>query len=136
MKILILYYSTYGHIDKMARAVAEGAAQVEGAEVMLRRVPETLSREVLEKTGALEPQAAFFKDVPEVTLEELADAAEREGRRVDFRVSVRGDTDDLLDGNESAELKTYPDKFNDTVDEDWFLGLGYRQRSGLASGFV
>ena len=74
MKILILYYSTYGHIDKMARAVADGANQVEGAEVTLRRVPETLPREILEKTGALEPQAAFFKDVPEVTLEELAGA--------------------------------------------------------------
>ena len=59
MNVLILYYSTYGHIDKMARAVAEGAAQVEGAEVMLRQVPETLPREVLEKTGALEAQAAF-----------------------------------------------------------------------------
>ena len=74
MKVLILYYSTYGHIDKMARAAAEGAAQVENAEVMLRRVPETLPKEVLEKTGALEAQATFFSDVPEVTLEELAAA--------------------------------------------------------------
>ena len=74
MKILILYYSTYGHIDKMARAAAEGAAQVEGAEVMLRRVPETLPKEVLEKTGALEAQAAFYADVPEATLDELAEA--------------------------------------------------------------
>ena len=74
MKILIVYYSSYGHIDKMARAVAEGAAQVQGAEVMLRRVPETLSKEVLEKTGALESQAAFFSGVPEVTLDEMAAA--------------------------------------------------------------
>jgi len=74
MKILIIYYSTYGHIDKMARAVAEGAAQAEGAEVMLRRVPETLPQEVLEKTGALNAQADFFADIPAVTLEELAGA--------------------------------------------------------------
>jgi len=47
----------------------------------------------------------------------------------------RSDTDDLLDGSESAEIKVVPDKFNDTEDEDWFLGLGYRQRTGLASGF-
>ncbi|MCG6909579.1 MAG: NAD(P)H:quinone oxidoreductase [Deltaproteobacteria bacterium] len=73
MKILIIYYSSYGHIDKMARAVAQGASQVDGAEVLLRRVPETLPREVLEKTGALEAQAAFA-DVPEATLEELAGA--------------------------------------------------------------
>lgn len=74
MKILIIYYSTYGHIDRMARAVAEGAGSVEGAEVMLRRVPETLPIEVLEKTGAKAAQAAFFKDIPDVTLEELAAA--------------------------------------------------------------
>lgn len=47
----------------------------------------------------------------------------------------RSDTDDLLDGSESAEVEPVPDEFNDTEDEDWFLGLGYRQRSGLASGF-
>jgi len=74
MKILIIYYSTYGHIDKMARAAAEGAEQVEGAEVMLRRVPETLPQEVLEKTGAIDAQASFFKDIAEVTLEELTEA--------------------------------------------------------------
>jgi NAD(P)H dehydrogenase (quinone) len=74
MKVLILYYSTYGHIDQMARAVAEGVAQVDGAEVMLRRVPETLSKAVLDKTGATDAQASFFSDVAEVTLDELASA--------------------------------------------------------------
>jgi len=74
MKILVLYYSTYGHIDKMARAAAEGAALVEGADVMLRRIPETLPKEVLEKTGASDAQASFFSDVAEVTLDELAAA--------------------------------------------------------------
>jgi len=74
MKILVLYYSTYGHTDKMARAAAEGAAQVEGADVMLRRIPETLPKEVLEKTGASDAQASFFSDVAEVTLDELAAA--------------------------------------------------------------
>jgi NAD(P)H dehydrogenase (quinone) len=73
MKTLILYYSTYGHIDKMARAVAEGVTQVEGAEVVLRRVPETLPEEVLQKTGAVDAQAAF-SDVPVVTVDELAKA--------------------------------------------------------------
>jgi len=74
MKILVLYYSTYGHIDKMARAAAEGAALVEGADVMLRRIPETLPKEVLEKTGASDAQASFFSDVAEVTLDELSAA--------------------------------------------------------------
>jgi len=42
MKVLIPFYSLYGHIYKMAQAVAEGVAQVEGAEAAVRRVPETL----------------------------------------------------------------------------------------------
>jgi NAD(P)H dehydrogenase (quinone) len=73
MKVLVLYYSTYGHIHQMAKAVAEGAAQVPGAKVELRRVPETLPHDVLEKMGAVEAQKAF-SDVPICTLEELASA--------------------------------------------------------------
>ncbi|WOE68815.1 NAD(P)H:quinone oxidoreductase [Hydrogenimonas thermophila] len=73
MKILVVYYSMYGHIHQMAQAVAEGAKMVEGAEVELRRIPETLSIEVLEKMGAIEPQKAFAH-IPVCTLEELASA--------------------------------------------------------------
>lgn len=40
MKILVVYYSMYGHVLQLARAVAEGAASVDGAEVILRRVEE------------------------------------------------------------------------------------------------
>ena len=40
MKVLIVYYSLYGHVHRMAEAVAEGAKDVEGAEVEMRRVPE------------------------------------------------------------------------------------------------
>ena len=54
MKVLIVYYSMYGHIHKMAEAVAEGAREIDGTEVVLRRVPETLSEEVLGKMGAVE----------------------------------------------------------------------------------
>ncbi|WP_312813501.1 NAD(P)H:quinone oxidoreductase [Brevundimonas sp.] len=45
-KILVLYHSTYGHIEQMAYAVAEGAGQVEGAIVDVKRVPETVPEEV------------------------------------------------------------------------------------------
>ena len=41
-KILVLYYSMYGHIETMAQAVAEGAKRVSGAEVTIKRVPETI----------------------------------------------------------------------------------------------
>ncbi|SET15151.1 NAD(P)H dehydrogenase (quinone) [Natronincola peptidivorans] len=70
MKVLIVYYSLYGHIKTMAEAVMEGVKGVEGAEVILRRVPETLSDEVLEKMGALEIQKSF-SDIPICTLEDL-----------------------------------------------------------------
>jgi NAD(P)H dehydrogenase (quinone) len=73
MKVLIVYYSTYGHVYKMAEAVAEGAKSVAGAEVEIRRVPETLPPEVLEKMGAMEAQKAF-SHVPVCSIEELAQA--------------------------------------------------------------
>ncbi len=73
MRVLIVYYSTYGHVHRMAEAVAEGANEVEGMEVELRRVPETLSPEVLDKMGAVEAQKAFAH-VPICSLGELAAA--------------------------------------------------------------
>jgi NAD(P)H dehydrogenase (quinone) len=73
MKVLIVFYSTYGHIFKMAEAVAEGAKEVTGAEVHIRRVPETLPEEVLEKMGAVDAQKAF-SHVAVCTVDELAEA--------------------------------------------------------------
>lgn len=73
MKVLILYYSAYGHIHQMAEAVAEGAREVEGAEVILRRVPETLPEDIQAKTGIIEAQKAF-SHIPIVKLEELEEA--------------------------------------------------------------
>lgn len=72
MKALIVYHSLYGHIHRMAEAVAEGVRSVPGTEAHLRRVPETLPEDVLEKMGALEAQAAM-RDVPVCTVEELPD---------------------------------------------------------------
>ncbi len=73
MKVLIVYYSTYGHVHKMAEAVAEGVKKVNGAEAIMRRVPETLPDEVLAKMGAVDAQKAF-SNVPVCTVEELASA--------------------------------------------------------------
>jgi NAD(P)H dehydrogenase (quinone) len=73
MKVLVVFYSTYGHIYKMADAIAAGAKSVAGAEVELRRVPETLPPDVLEKMGAVEAQKAF-SHVPVCSVEELARA--------------------------------------------------------------
>ena len=73
MKVLIVYYSTYGHVHKMAEAIAEGVRQVGGAEAVLRRVPETLPADVLAKMGAVESQKAMAH-IPVCTVEELTEA--------------------------------------------------------------
>ena len=73
MKVLIVYYSMYGHVHSLAQAMAEGVEEVTGAEAVLRRVPETLPPEVLEKMGAVGPQKTMAK-VPVATVDELATA--------------------------------------------------------------
>ena len=73
MKVLVVYYSTYGHVHKMAEAIAEGVSQVDGAEAVLRRVPETLPDDVLAKMGAVDAQKALAH-VPICTVEELTSA--------------------------------------------------------------
>ena len=73
MKILIVFYSTYGHVYKMAQAIAEGAKEVAGAQVEMRRVPETLPADVLQKMGAVDAQKAFA-NVPICKVDELASA--------------------------------------------------------------
>lgn len=67
-KILVLYHSTYGHIEKMAEAVAEGARSVEGAVVDIRRVPELVPEDLAKKSGYKLDQAA-----PIAKPEDLAD---------------------------------------------------------------
>ncbi len=57
-KILVLYYSSYGHIETMAEAIAEGARRAEGAEVTIKRVPELVPAEVAEKAGMKLDQGA------------------------------------------------------------------------------
>jgi len=67
-RILVLYHSTYGHIEAMAEAVAEGARSVEGAVVDIRRVPELVPEELARQSGYKLDQAA-----PVATVDELGD---------------------------------------------------------------
>lgn len=67
-KILVLYYSMYGHIERLAEAVAEGARSVPGVEVTLKRVAETMPEDIARKAGAKLDQAA-----PVASPQELAD---------------------------------------------------------------
>ena len=73
MKVLVVYYSLYGHIHRMAEAIAEGARGVAGSEVKLCRVPETLPPEVIEQMGAVEAQKSI-EHVPVCTVDELTAA--------------------------------------------------------------
>src|SRR5437899_2833163 len=57
-KLLVLYYSMYGHIETMAGAIAEGARSVEGVQVTVKRVPELMSDEVARAAGAKMNQTA------------------------------------------------------------------------------
>jgi NAD(P)H dehydrogenase (quinone) len=67
-KVLVLYYSTYGHVETMAEAIAEGARSVDGTEVTIKRVPELMPEDVARKAGAKLDQPA-----PIARPEELAD---------------------------------------------------------------
>lgn len=66
-KILVLYYSMYGHVETMAQAVAEGARRIGGVEVTIKRVPETMPAEVFANAGGK------TQNTPVATPQELAD---------------------------------------------------------------
>ena len=65
-KILVLYYSMYGHIETMAKAVAEGARSVEDTEVIVKRVPDLVPEDVARKAGAKLDQTAPIATVDEL----------------------------------------------------------------------
>ncbi len=73
MKIKVVFYSMYGHIYGMAEAVAEGAREVENAEVELLQVPELVPDEALEKSGAKQGRQAFAH-IPVAKVDDLAGA--------------------------------------------------------------
>src|ERR1700752_3972568 len=66
-KVLVLYYSAWGHVEKMAEAVAEGARAMPGTQVTIKRVPELVPEEVAKKSGMRLDQPA-----PIATVDELA----------------------------------------------------------------
>ena len=67
-KVLVLYHSVFGHIERMASAEAEGAREVAGTEVAIRRVPESMSDDAIRKMGGKADQTALIAKP-----EELAD---------------------------------------------------------------
>ena len=73
MKVLVVYYSLYGHVQKLAQAVAEGVSSVPGVDLVLRRVQEfdDIEREVIPKSSHAQAVWEQHKDVPVCTPEDL-----------------------------------------------------------------
>jgi NAD(P)H dehydrogenase (quinone) len=73
MKVQIIFYSMYGHVYRMAEAVADGARQVPGAEVVLLQVPELVPQAALDKSGASAARQKFAH-IPLAKIEQLPEA--------------------------------------------------------------
>jgi NAD(P)H dehydrogenase (quinone) len=97
-RVLVLYYSSYGHIEAMALAVADGARQA-GADVVVKRVPELVPEEVAKKSGYKLDQAA-----PIATVAELPDY------------------DAIIIGNMAAQMKSFLDRTGRLWSEDRLVG--------------
>ena len=65
-KVLVLYYSMYGHMETMAENVADGAKSVDGASVVVKRVPETMADQAFLDAGGKADQAAPVADPKEL----------------------------------------------------------------------
>ena len=115
MKILVVYYSMYGHVLKLARAAAEGAQTVAGAEVVLRRVQE-LDSNLAKLQGSKHAQEALAQqqDIPIATMDDL-----RAADGVIFGTPTRF-------GNMCAQMKQYIDGAVDL----WLQGPWKASRPG------
>jgi NAD(P)H dehydrogenase (quinone) len=98
MKVLIVYYSTYGHVYRMATLVAEGVKEIRGAEPVVRTVPELIPKSVLDSREDMRAGKAMQQGVPMVTLDDF-----REAGAYAFGTPTRF-------GNVSAQLKNQIDQ--------------------------
>lgn len=98
MKVLIVYYSTYGNVHKMAQLVAEGVKEVPGAEPVLRTVPELIPQTVIDSRADMKAGRDLVKAVPLVTADDF-----RQAGAVAFGTPTRF-------GNVSAQLKNQIDQ--------------------------
>lgn len=100
MKVLIVYYSTYGNVYKMAQRVAEGVREVEGAEPVIRTVPELIPATIIESRPDMKAGRDLQKDVPLVTLDDF-----REAGAIAFGTPTRF-------GNVASQLKNQIDQLS------------------------
>ena len=104
-KVQIVFYSMYGHVYQLAEAVAEGAGEVPDTEVEIYQVPELMSDEALEKSGAKATREAFA-DIPIAEPAKLAEAD-----AIIFGTPTRF-------GNMAAQMRN----FLDQTGQLWFTG--------------
>jgi len=97
MKVQVIFYSMYGHIYRMAEAVAQGAREVKGAEVELLQVSELIPEDVLEKSGAKKAREVFVH----IPIAKPADLAETDA--VIFGTPTRF-------GNMCAQMRNFLDQ--------------------------
>jgi NAD(P)H dehydrogenase (quinone) len=100
MKVLIVYYSTFGNVYKMAQLVAEGVRQVPGAEPVIRTVAELIPQDVIDSREDMKAGRAAQADVPLVALDDF-----REAGAIAFGTPTRF-------GNVSAQLKNQIDRLS------------------------
>lgn len=98
MKVLIVYYSTYGNVYKMAKLVAEGVKEVPDAEPIIRTVPELIPDSVIQSREDMKKGREMQKDIPMVTLDDF-----RKADAIAFGTPTRF-------GNVSAQLKNQIDQ--------------------------
>jgi len=106
MKVLIVYYSTYGNVYKMAQLVADGVREVPGAEPVIRRVPELIPEAVINSRADMKAGRDLQKDVPLVAQEDFKEAG-----AIAFGTPTRF-------GNVSSQLKNQIDQLT----ELWLSG--------------
>ncbi len=98
MNVLIVYYSTYGNVYKMAQLVAEGVKEIEGAEPVIRTVPELIPESVIQSRDDMRLGRAMQRDVPLVSKDDF-----RQAGAIAFGTPTRF-------GNVSAQLKNQVDQ--------------------------
>jgi NAD(P)H dehydrogenase (quinone) len=100
MKVLIVYYSTYGNVFKMSKLVAEGVRDIKGAEPVIRTVPELIPESIIQSREDMKAGKEMQKGIPFVTHDDF-----REARAVAFGTPTRF-------GNVSAQLKNQIDQLS------------------------
>jgi NAD(P)H dehydrogenase (quinone) len=98
MKVLIVYYSTYGNVYRMAALVAEGAKEIPGVQPVVRTVPELIPKPVIDSREDMKAGREMQKDIPLVTMDDF-----REAGAIAFGTPTRF-------GNVSAQLKNQIDQ--------------------------